>query len=77
MAVFSPAVALDGLYFLDDEKSFDDVTAVLQAGQPFPCTDMGRCTIQHQQSQVEQVFPIRPPSVFSPAVWFFHSDPDL
>jgi hypothetical protein len=65
----------DGLYFLDDSESFDDVTMALEAGQPFPCTDMGRCARHHQQPQVDLIFPMRPPSEFSPPVWFFHSDP--
>ncbi|KAK3156740.1 hypothetical protein QOZ80_2AG0111210 [Eleusine coracana subsp. coracana] len=75
MAFVSPAVALDGLYFLDDANSFDDVMARLQEWHPFPCMDMGRRTVQHEQEQVEEVFPIRPPSEFSPAVWLFHSNP--
>jgi hypothetical protein len=76
MAFPSPADDLHGLYFLDDAKAFDDVMAALQAMAErvptlFPCADMGRCTVQHQQ-HLEPVFPIRLPSEFSHAVWFFH-----
>ncbi|KAK3156738.1 hypothetical protein QOZ80_2AG0111190 [Eleusine coracana subsp. coracana] len=64
----SPAVALNGLYFLDDADSFHGVMPRLL----YPCTDMGMCTVCHPIREFTRVFPERPPSVFSPAVWFFH-----
>ncbi|KAK3152871.1 hypothetical protein QOZ80_2BG0164720 [Eleusine coracana subsp. coracana] len=77
MAFDSPAVGLNGLYFLDDARSFDDVIAALQFGPLYPCRDMGRCTVHHQPHQyvlehLGLILPMRPPSVFSPPVWFFH-----